>query len=127
MPGWIWIVDIVSSIPTSLPAHGWRGSPEPFARPLALVRLLCRAANRRSEIDSQAATTISTAVAADDSSSGGVTGTAGISSASSPSPTRCDSGMLRRRQPLEQHIAEQIERRPAEQHRGGRDSVWPPG
>ena len=46
----------------------------------------------RSEIDSQVATRIRIAVVAADSSSGVTIGTARISRASRPSPTRCDSG-----------------------------------
>ena len=76
----------VSSIPIAAPMRSmsWRGSrpsrsPSSF-RSDCSGRLPC--GESRSEIDSQAATTISTAVVADDSNSGVVTGTAGISSAS---------------------------------------------
>ena len=46
----------------------------------------------RSEIASHVATSISTTVVAADSSSGVTIGTVGMSRASRPSPTMCDSG-----------------------------------
>ena len=94
-----------------------------FNWPSAIMRLRfdfhVLAARCRNEIHSHATTTISTAVVSAASSSGDTTMAAGTSSASAPSPARCDSGKYRRGEPLEQAVAEQIKRRPAEDDGGG--------
>ena len=63
----------------------------------------------------------SAAATAAPSSRGEATAAAGTSPASKPRPARCDSGNAAGDGPLEQKVAEEEQRRPAEHGRRGRD------